>query len=199
MKKSNIIIFSGLLITVFMSGILVSSYELFPYGILKSIKNDLMDANTSEPIYHEQNVSSLIDINSTSDIEEKKIILGDSYYVDSISTYITTKRELNSLEKKTKWEMKREERKMNEIEEKVRSVLSEYEIECESFQSNSEGEIIDCSPKKDSDLFGVAVIGVGAAGILSTVTLQLEDAFNLHAIEKSLPFDFVIFNIAKWK
>jgi len=57
---------------------------------------------------------------------------------------------------------------------------------------SGEGEIIDCSPEKDADLFGAAVIGVGAAGILSTVTLQLEDAFNLHALEMPMPFDFVI-------
>ena len=59
---------------------------------------------------------------------------------------------------------------------------------------SGEGEIIDCSPEQDSDLFGASVIGVGSAGILSTVTLQLEDAFNLHALEMPMPFDFVIDN-----
>jgi L-gulonolactone oxidase len=59
---------------------------------------------------------------------------------------------------------------------------------------SGEGEIIDCSPEKDPDLFGAAVIGVGSAGILSTVTLQLEDAFNLHALEMPMPFEFVIDN-----
>ena len=59
---------------------------------------------------------------------------------------------------------------------------------------SGEGEIIDCSPKQDSDLFGASVIGVGSAGILSTVTLQLEDAFNLHALEMPMPFDVVIDN-----
>lgn len=57
---------------------------------------------------------------------------------------------------------------------------------------SGEGEVIDCSPQKDSGLFRSAVIGVGAAGILSTVTLQLEDAFNLHALEMPLPFDSVV-------
>ena len=57
---------------------------------------------------------------------------------------------------------------------------------------SGEGQIIDCSPGKDPDLFGAAVVGVGAAGILSTVTLQLEDAFNLHALEMSMDLDFVI-------
>ena len=57
---------------------------------------------------------------------------------------------------------------------------------------SGEGQIIDCSPSKDPDLFGAAVVGVGAAGILSTVTLQLEDAFNLHALEMSMDLDFVI-------
>ena len=32
---------------------------------------------------------------------------------------------------------------LKEIEEKVAAVLSGHEIECETFQSNSEGEIID--------------------------------------------------------
>ena len=30
-----------------------------------------------------------------------------------------------------------------EIEEKIENIMSNHEIECESFQSNSEGEIID--------------------------------------------------------
>ena len=33
---------------------------------------------------------------------------------------------------------------LKEIEEKVAAVLSGHKIECETFQSNSEGEIIDC-------------------------------------------------------
>ena len=36
------------------------------------------------------------------------------------------------------------------------------------------------------------IVGVGAAGLLSTVTLQLEDKFNLHAREVMLPLDEVI-------
>ena len=43
MNKSVIILFSFLLIIVFVTGIFVSSYELFPYEILKSIKNNLID------------------------------------------------------------------------------------------------------------------------------------------------------------
>ena len=42
MNKSVIILFSFLLIIVFVIGIFVSSYELFPYEILKSIKNNLI-------------------------------------------------------------------------------------------------------------------------------------------------------------
>lgn len=56
------------------------------------------------------------------------------------------------------------------------------------------GELIECSPSEKPDLFGAAIIGVGAAGILSTVTLQLEPAFNLHALEMAMPLDFVLDN-----
>ena len=39
---------------------------------------------------------------------------------------------------------------LKEIEEKVASILSQHEIICQSFQSNSEGEIIDWLHKKRS-------------------------------------------------
>ena len=55
-----------------------------------------------------------------------------------------------------------------------------------------EGDILDCSRTKEPDLFRSAIVGVGAAGLLSTVTLQLEDRFNLHAQEIMLPLDEVI-------
>lgn len=55
-----------------------------------------------------------------------------------------------------------------------------------------EGEIIECSLEKDVELFRAAVVGVGAAGILSTVTLQLESAFNLHALEMMMPLQEVL-------
>ena len=55
-----------------------------------------------------------------------------------------------------------------------------------------EGEIVECSMVERPDLLRAAVVGVGAAGLLSTVTLQLEPAFNLHAQEVMLPFQEVL-------
>ncbi len=55
-----------------------------------------------------------------------------------------------------------------------------------------DGEIIECSTDHRPDLLGAAVVGVGAAGLLSSVTLQLEPAFNLHAREIMLPFQEVL-------
>ena len=83
MNKSVIILFSFLLIIVFVTGIFVSSYELFPYEILKSIKNNLIDTKILEqPIYYEQNIDSLIHINSASNIQEKKIQLKNFIWKD---------------------------------------------------------------------------------------------------------------------
>lgn len=45
------------------------------------------------------------------------------------------------------------------------------------------GEVVDCSAERDAEVFQAARVGLGAAGIISTVTLQAEPAFNLHAVE----------------
>ncbi len=55
-----------------------------------------------------------------------------------------------------------------------------------------EGDIVECSLQRDADLFRAAIVGVGAAGVLSTVTLQLEPAFNLHALEVNMGLDEVL-------
>ena len=57
-----------------------------------------------------------------------------------------------------------------------------------------EGDIVECSRTLEPDLFRSAVVGVGAAGLLSTVTLQMEDKFNLHAQEVMMPLDLVLDN-----
>ena len=46
-----------------------------------------------------------------------------------------------------------------------------------------DGSIIDCSPDENPDIFHAARVGVGALGVISTVTLQCVPAFNLHARE----------------
>ena len=68
---------------------------------------------------------------------------------------------------------------LKEIEEKVSSILSGHKIECESFQSNSEGEIIDWLHKqRGADLL---LLNPGA---LAHTSVVLRDA--VHGVE--IPF-----------
>jgi L-gulonolactone oxidase len=46
-----------------------------------------------------------------------------------------------------------------------------------------DGSIIDCSPSRDPDVFHAARVGLGALGVLSTVTLRAVPAFRLRAVE----------------
>lgn len=55
-----------------------------------------------------------------------------------------------------------------------------------------DGSIIDCSPEVEPDVFRAARVGLGALGIVSTVTLQCVPAFNLHAREMPMPVDDVL-------
>jgi L-gulonolactone oxidase len=56
------------------------------------------------------------------------------------------------------------------------------------------GEVVDCSASADADadVFDMARVGLGALGLLSTVTLQCSPAFNLHAVEEAMPVDDVL-------
>jgi len=45
------------------------------------------------------------------------------------------------------------------------------------------GAVIECSPTENADLLDVARVGVGALGLLSTVTIQCVPSFRLHAVE----------------
>jgi L-gulono-1,4-lactone dehydrogenase len=55
-----------------------------------------------------------------------------------------------------------------------------------------DGDVIDCSPEREPEVWRAARVNLGALGVVSTVTLQLEDAFNLHALEQVLPVDEVM-------
>jgi L-gulonolactone oxidase len=55
-----------------------------------------------------------------------------------------------------------------------------------------DGSIIECSGNENADVFEVARVGVGALGVLSTVTLQCVPAFRLHAVEEAIPVDDVL-------
>jgi len=54
------------------------------------------------------------------------------------------------------------------------------------------GEIVDCSADENAELFHVARVGLGAFGIISEITLAVEPAFNLHAVEGPRPIAEVL-------
>jgi len=56
----------------------------------------------------------------------------------------------------------------------------------------ADGSTLRCSPEADERLFGAAQVGLGALGVISTVTLKCEPAFNLHAREEGADLDEVL-------
>ena len=52
-----------------------------------------------------------------------------------------------------------------------------------------DGSIIDATPERDADVLDAGRVGLGALGIVSTVTLQAVPAFRLHAIEEPMKLD----------
>lgn len=57
------------------------------------------------------------------------------------------------------------------------------------------GEVVRCSPSVEPDLFAAALVGVGAVGVVTEVTLRTTDAFILHADERAAPLADVLANI----
>jgi len=55
-----------------------------------------------------------------------------------------------------------------------------------------DGSIVDCSAEKEPDVFSAARVGLGALGIISSVTLRCVKAFNLHSIEMPERVDEVL-------
>ncbi len=55
-----------------------------------------------------------------------------------------------------------------------------------------DGAIVECSADENADVLAAARVGLGALGIVSTVTLQAVKAFRLHAIEEPLRIDDVL-------
>src|ERR687897_1165766 len=56
----------------------------------------------------------------------------------------------------------------------------------------ADGSVLDLSAERDPDTFDAARVGLGALGIVSTVTLACPPAFRLHAIEEPAPVDDVL-------
>ncbi|KAJ7223078.1 D-arabinono-1,4-lactone oxidase-domain-containing protein [Mycena pura] len=55
--------------------------------------------------------------------------------------------------------------------------------------------VVSCSPTENRDLFEASVCGLGATGIILTITLELEPAFNLRDAHSVLPFDQVVHDL----
>ncbi len=48
-----------------------------------------------------------------------------------------------------------------------------------------DGSIVDCDAENNADVWSAARVGVGALGLISTITLRVVPAFNLRAVEES--------------
>ena len=53
----------------------------------------------------------------------------------------------------------------------------------------ADGAVRTCSPSENADVFAAARVGLGALGILVSVTLQTVPAFRLHAVEAARPLE----------
>ena len=56
----------------------------------------------------------------------------------------------------------------------------------------ADGLILNCSLSENAEIFHVARVGLGALGILSTVTLRVVPAFHLHAVEEPMRLDHLL-------
>jgi L-gulono-1,4-lactone dehydrogenase len=53
----------------------------------------------------------------------------------------------------------------------------------------ADGSVVECSADERPELFAAARVGLGALGVLATVTLQCVPSFLLRAVEKPVPFE----------
>ena len=56
----------------------------------------------------------------------------------------------------------------------------------------ADGSVVQCSATERPELFSAARVGLGALGVISTVTFQAEPAFSLLADERPMPLDEVL-------
>jgi L-gulonolactone oxidase len=56
----------------------------------------------------------------------------------------------------------------------------------------ADGSVLDCSPDSHPEVFAAARVGLGALGVVSTVTLQCVPAFRVHAVEEPMLVDEVL-------
>jgi L-gulono-1,4-lactone dehydrogenase len=56
----------------------------------------------------------------------------------------------------------------------------------------ADGTVLDCSADRHPEVFAAARVGLGALGVISTVTLRTVPAFTLHAVEETRRVDAVL-------
>jgi L-gulonolactone oxidase len=56
----------------------------------------------------------------------------------------------------------------------------------------ADGSAVDCSPTEEPELFHCARVGLGALGLVSTITLDVVPAFNLAVVEEPLRVDAIL-------
>ena len=86
MKKNILILIVVLIIFIFIYGVFVGTYKIFPYDILDSIKIIVLNEkikSDQQNIVYENNISSLIHINTEKDILELKNKLIKFIWVDN--------------------------------------------------------------------------------------------------------------------
>src|SRR5881227_1340444 len=59
----------------------------------------------------------------------------------------------------------------------------------------SDGSIVRCSADEEPEIFAAARVGLGALGVVSTITLQCVPAFNLHVREGAERVDALLENL----
>lgn len=62
----------------------------------------------------------------------------------------------------------------------------------------ADSSIVECSPNVNAELFSCARVGLGAIGLISTVTLKVVPAFNLAVIEEPMRVDDVLQNLDQY-
>jgi L-gulonolactone oxidase len=63
---------------------------------------------------------------------------------------------------------------------------------------DSEGSVVECDTQQNSEVLHAARVGLGALGVITEVTIQCVEAFNLHAVEEILPIGEVTNNFDHW-
>lgn len=61
----------------------------------------------------------------------------------------------------------------------------------------ADGSRVTCSRSEHSDLFMASICGLGTTGIILSVQLEVEPAFRLKEVQRSLPFEDVVQNMDK--